>query len=173
MNNPMEQITELQRNNLDSAMHLAQLSIDNSTRIMELQTELARTLFNDGIENAKALTTAADAQQVVELRARYAQESAQKMVAAAQEIASVSKETGEEFSRLLQNQGTGLMNPFQSFFRGLPEGQNQFADVMKKTVDSANAAFEQMAEASSSVFGGPSSKATPKSSHPKSAKTRK
>ena len=44
----IEQFSELQRKNMEAAMRLAQLSIENSQRIMALQTELAKEMFQSG-----------------------------------------------------------------------------------------------------------------------------
>ena len=74
MASKVEQFSELQRKNMEAAMRLAQLSIENSQRIMAIQSELARELFQDSVANAKAQTSAKDPQSVMSLRAQYAQD---------------------------------------------------------------------------------------------------
>ena len=61
----IEQFTELHRKNMEAAMRMAKLSMENSQRIMALQSELAKEMFQSGVENAKALTTARDPQAVL------------------------------------------------------------------------------------------------------------
>ncbi len=97
----VEQFSELQRKNMEAAMRLAQLSIENSQRIMALQTELAKEMFQSGVENAKAQTAARDPQAMMQLRTQYAQETTQRMVAAAQQIAEIGNGARAEFARLI------------------------------------------------------------------------
>ena len=44
-----QQLNEIQKKNLEAAMRLAQLSIENSQRIMELQVGTAKSLFEEGV----------------------------------------------------------------------------------------------------------------------------
>jgi len=152
-----ENFTELNRKNMEAAMRLAQLSIENSQRVMALQSELARELFQQGVENAKAQTTAKDPQEVLRLRNLYAQETAQKMMAAAQKVAEIGNDARTEFSHMLTEQlasgSQEMIDAFQGFFKTMP-GQNANAmEVMQQAVATAKSAFEQIAQASTAAFG--------------------
>ena len=153
-----DQLNELHRKNMEAAMRLAQLSIDNSQRIMALQTELAKDLFEKSVENARAQTTAKDPGALMSLRARYAQDTAQRMMQTAQQIAAIGAEARGEFSRLLTEQlasgSRDLTDAFQSFFKSLPGGGGNAMDVFEKAMANANTAFDQIAKASSSAFEG-------------------
>ncbi len=46
-----QQFNEIQKKNLEAAMRLAQLSIENSQRIMELQVGTAKSLFDEALRN--------------------------------------------------------------------------------------------------------------------------
>ena len=96
-----ETLNELNRKNMEAAMRLAQLSIENSQRVMSLQSDLARELFNDGVSNAKAQASAKDPQEVLRLRAQYAQDTAQKMMATAQKVAVMGNDARVEFARMV------------------------------------------------------------------------
>jgi len=87
--NTKHEFGEIQRKNMEAAMRLAQISIDNSQRIMALQSQLARELFENSVDQAKAQASSKDPQDIVSLRARYAQETTQKMIAAAQQVADI------------------------------------------------------------------------------------
>lgn len=152
-----EQFSEIHRKNLEAAMRLAQLSVDNSQRIMALQNELAKDLFEESVHNAKAQTEAGSPQEMLALRAQYAQETAQKVMATAQRIAEVGNETRSEFSRLLTEQlaagSEEMVEAFQAFFTALPGQNANVMDTVQQAMATANRAFEQMAQASASVFG--------------------
>ena len=61
-------------------------------------------MFQSSVENAKAQTGARDPQAMMQLRAEYAQETTQRMVAAAQQIAEISNTARAEFARLVTEQ---------------------------------------------------------------------
>lgn len=147
---------EIQRKNMEAAMRLAQLSIDNSQRIMALQSKLARELFEESVQQAKAQAGSGDPQDIVKLRARYAQETTQKMIAAAQEVAEIGNAARMEFSRLLTEQlaagSHDMVDAFQSFFKALPGQNNTVLETMQQAMANANSAFEQMTKASQAAF---------------------
>lgn len=151
-----EHLNEMHRKNMEAAMRLAQLSIENSQKIMALQSELARELFQESVANAKAQTGAKDPQEIMSLRTKYAQETAQKMMASAQKVAEIGNDARVEFSRLLTEQlASGsheLMDSFQSFFKALPGQNPNVMEAMQQAMARANSAFEQIAQVSSTAF---------------------
>ena len=153
-----ENLNELNRKNMEAAMRLAQLSIENSQRVMALQSDLARELFNEGVANAKAQTSAKDPQEVLRLRTEYAQETARKMMASAQQVAVIGNEARLEFSRMLTEQlasgSQEMADAMQSYFKNMPGQNANVLEVMQQAMASANSAFEQIAQATSSSFAG-------------------
>ncbi len=156
MSNKNEHFSEIHRKNMEAAMRLAQLSIDNSQRIMSLQSELARELFQSSVDNAKSHTGVGAPQDIMSLRTQYAQETAQKMMETAQRIAEVGNEARTEFSRLITEQlasgSQDLMEAFQSFFKTLPGQNANMLESMQQAMATANSAFEQIAKVSGAPF---------------------
>jgi phasin family protein len=154
----MENLNELNRKNMEAAMRLAQLSFENSQRVMALQIELARELFNDGVENARAQSSAKDPQEVLRLRAEYAQETARKMMAVAQQVAEIGNDARVAFSHLLTEQlASGsheMADAFQGFFKSLPGQNPNMMEMMQQAMNTANSAFEQIAKATTASFTG-------------------
>lgn len=153
-----ENLGELNRRNMEAAMRLAQLSIENSQRVVALQNELARVLFQDGVENARAQTEAKDPQEVLRLRSKYAQDTAQKMMTTAQKVAEIGHEARAEFSRMLTEQlasgSQEMADAFQGFFKTLPNQNTNILDAMQQAMANANSAFEQIAQATTAAFSG-------------------
>ena len=151
-----DQFTELHRKNMEAAMRLAQLSIENSQRVMALQSDLAKALFEEGVANAKAQSSSKDPAELMRLRAEYAQETAKKMISAAQEIAVIGNEARVEFSRLLTEQlasgSKDMSESFQSFLKSMPGYSPNLMDSLQQAVSTANAAFEQIAQVSTSAM---------------------
>lgn len=156
MANKVEQFTELNRKNMETAMRMAQLSIENSHRIMALQSELAREMFQSGLENAKAQTGASDPQAMLALRTQYAQDTTQRMVAAAQQIAEISNTARAEFARLVTEQlasgSQDMTESMQAFMKNLPGQTPNMMESFQQAIATANAAFEQIAKASTAAM---------------------
>lgn len=152
----IEQFTELHRKNMEAAMRMAQLSIENSQRIMALQSELAKEMFQSGVENAKALTTARDPQTALQLRTEYAQETTQRMVAAAQQIAEISNSARAEFARLVTEQlasgSQDMTESMQAFMKNLPGQTPNMMESFQQAIATANQAFEQISKASTAAM---------------------
>ena len=157
MTNKPEQFTELHRKNMEAAMKLAQMSVENSQRIVALQAEIARKLMGGSVENAKALAAAKDPQEAIALRTQFTQDTTQMLMAAAQEIAELGNTTRSEFSRMLTEQlasgSKDMTSAFQSFFGALPGQAPNVMATMQQAMASANSAFEQMARATTSALG--------------------
>ena len=153
-----QQFTDLQRKNMEAGMKLAQMSIENSQRIVALQVEVAKTLFQDSVDNAKALAAAKDPQQAVSLRTQYTQGTTQKLIEAAREIAEIGNASRSDFSRLMTEQlasgSMDMVEAFQSFFGTLPGQNSSVVESMKAAMGQANKAFEQLAQAQASAFSG-------------------
>ncbi|MBA3034435.1 MAG: phasin family protein [Gammaproteobacteria bacterium] len=153
-----ENFSDLNRRNMEAAMRLAQMSIENSQRVMTLQNELAREMFQQGVENARNLTSAKDPQQLMQLRTQYAQETAQQMMVAAQKVAEIGNDARAEFTRMLTEQlasgNQEMVDAFQGFFKSMPGQNTNIMEVMQQSMATANSAFEQIAQASAAAFGG-------------------
>lgn len=151
-----EQLSELQKKNLDAAMRLAQLSIENSQRIVELQVDTARALFEDSVNNAKSLTTSGDPQQQLTLRAELARSTTERMLACARQIAEITTATQAEFGKLVSQQLTSgnqdVLASLQKMFDGMPITQSGALENIQAAVNSAQSAFEQVAKASQDAF---------------------
>ena len=152
----MEQFGELHRKNMEAAMRLAQLSIENSQRIMALQSELAKEMFQSSVENARAQSGAADPMAMMQLRADYARETTQRMVSAAQKIAEIGNGARAEFARLITEQlasgSQDMAESFQTFMKNLPGQTPNMMESFQQAMSTANQAFEQIAKASTAAM---------------------
>jgi len=151
-----DQLNEIQRKNLEAAMRLAQLSIENSQRLMELQVETAKSLFEEGVSNAKALSSVKDPQELIELRTRFAQSSAERMLACAREMAEMTSRAQAEVGKLVGQQlatgGQDVFEAMQKMFQGMPVTDQNAMTAIQTAMDTTRAAFEQMTKASTEAF---------------------
>ncbi len=153
-----DQLADMQRKNIDAAMELAQMSLENSRRIMELQVDTARTLFEDSVRNARALAAAKDPQAALALRTQFAQETSTHMMEAMRRMAEMTAASQAEFNKVLGKQMAGTSQEMMENFKkvmsvsGLPgSGEDAFA-TMQKAFGTARDAFDQIAKASAAAF---------------------
>ena len=156
-NNKVEQtVAAMQKKNLESAMRLAQLSIENSQRILHLQMQTAKEMFEDGVSNVQSLTQIKTPQEAMALRARYAQQAAEKMLTTSRNIAEITAEVQTEMSKLVSQQLSSgshdMMEAMQGFLKGMPLNSHAAAEAMQTTFETARKTLEQVAKASSEAF---------------------
>lgn len=154
-----EQLGEMQRKGLDAAMQLAQLSIENSQRIMALQVETAKALFEESVKNAKALASVKDPREAMELRAEYARATTERMMATARQIAELTTEAHGQFGKMfgahLTGGGKEMMEAWQKMFSFNPAAGQAAQTAMgslQQAIDMARGAFEQMTKASTDAL---------------------
>ncbi len=151
-----EQIQALHQKRLQAGMKLMQLSLDNSQRLLALQVEVSRKIFQDGVENARALGAARDAQQAVAIHSRYMQDTAQSLLECMRQIADLGNDSRVELSHLmsehLAGDGRNWLASFQNLATQVP-GQNMpLIESLSQAMNSLNDAIEQFAKASTTTF---------------------
>lgn len=153
---PEQTVADLQKKNLASAMKLAQLSIENSQRILQLQVEVARDIFEDGVSGAKSMAQVKSPQDAMEMRSRYAQQAAEKMFACSRNIAEITAEMQAEMSKMVSDQlnsgGQEMFGAMQDMLKGMPLNSHAAAEALQHTFDSARKTLEQVSKASTDAF---------------------
>lgn len=151
-----QQFNEVQKKSLEAAVQLAQLSIENTQRVIEVQVAVAKSLFEDSVNNAKALSGMKDPQEAVQLRARFAQNSAEKVFAGAREITEIATKAHAQIGKLvgeqLTNSSTEAFEVIQKMFQGLPITDEGTMNAIQNTLNTTRTAVEQLTRASSEAF---------------------
>ena len=149
-------VASLQKKHLDAAVGLAQISIENSQRILALQMQAARDIFEGSIEGTRAITQAKTPQEAMELRARYAQQSAEKMFACSRSLAEITAEVQNSMGKLVSQQlssgGQEMAEAMQGLLTGMPINNHAAAEAMQSTFAAARKTLEQVAQASTAAF---------------------
>jgi len=153
---PQQTIVELQQGNISAAMHLAQIAIENAQRIVQMQVEVAREIFDDGVADAKKLGNVENPQELIESRARLAQQVAEKMFACSRTIAGMTAEMqaemGKTVSEQLASNGKEIVNAVEELLQGMPLNNHAAAEALQHTFDSARKSLAQASKVSSEVF---------------------
>ena len=153
-----EKFSELHRKNMETAMRLAQLSVDNSQRVMALQAALAKSLYAASVKNAKAQAKVKNPQELLRLQTDYTRESLKRVLEVAKQVAEIGNAARSDFSQLLAEQLVSgkeeLTNSLQSFMASLPSRIPNLSAAIDQAMAAANAAFEQVGKVSAAAMGG-------------------
>jgi len=151
-----EQLNEVQKKSLEAAVQLAQLSIENTQRVIEVQVAVAKSLFEDSVTNVKALSGIKNPQEAVQLRTRFAQNSAEKVFAGAREITEIASQAQAQISKLvgeqITNSSTEVLGAIQKMFQGLPIADESTLNAIQSTLNTTRNAVEQLTRASSEAM---------------------
>lgn len=163
-----DQMKEAQQRQLESAAQLAQLTMASAERLVSLQVELARSLFEDAADNAKALTAAQPEEQMA-LRGDLARKSTEKLMSFARQFGEVSMQAQSELSRLCSTQWTeqcqsmlsamkqagaptpaafDAANPFAAFEPAMAQMKAMSEQLGRATMDAMQAAAPKASSAS-------------------------
>jgi len=153
---PQEMISDIQQGNITAAMRLAQLAIENAQRILQMQVEVAREIFDDGVADAKGMGNLQNPQELIESRARFAQNMAEKMFTCSRTIAGLTAEMqtemGKTMSERMASNGQGIVDAMEELLQGMPLNNHAAAEALQHTFESARKSLEQATKASNDVF---------------------
>jgi phasin family protein len=158
MSKPAGQFGDMPVKNLETAMRLTELAMENTKRILDLHLETARALFDDSLKNARALAEATDPQAQFALRTQFAQETARRVSDAARRMGEIGSEAQAEFTRALGQQMTGaaheMMDAFQKMMAvsNIPGAAANPAAGAQQAFEATRRAFEEMTKASTAAF---------------------
>lgn len=146
-----EPITDFQKKNLDAAMHLAQLSLENAQRIAEVQVETARSMFEDGMNGLRAMADAKDSRAAMEIRNQLTQSCGEHIMASTRKIADLvvatQTEAGKLMSQQLATSSANAVDMASRMVQSMPITGTESMNVFQTSLDSARNAMEQMSKA--------------------------
>ena len=148
--------SELQKKNLDAAMHLTQISMENTQKVVELQVDTAKAIFEDTISAMRAMTEAKDGRAAMEIRNKVAQSATERIMSCGRKIADITANTQNEVGRIVSEQFTSgsadMVDGIQRMMQGMPLPGTETMNTVQSAMDSARGAVEQMTKASQEAF---------------------
>lgn len=150
-----EQFAAANKANIETVMGLANSAFAGAERLAALNLNVARTLLEDTVANAKVLMGAKDVQQLTTLQASLAQPTIEKMVGYSRSVYEIATQTQEEVSKALESRfaelnsvvGSALDNAVKS----APAGSDVAVAAVKSALAAANSAYDSMTKAARQV----------------------
>ena len=155
MYNAPEQFAEISKANVAQATKLAALAIENAEKFTKLNINTARSALAQSVEGASAATSVRDVQDLLALRAKYAEvgvayavgysKSLYEFTSIAQaQYAALAEETWNAYTK-------GVAKWVETASKSAPAGSDVGFNALKSTVAATTAAFDQFQKATKQV----------------------
>ena len=155
MYNPTEQFAEFNKVNVANATKLAALSIENAEKLFKLNLNAAKVALQQSVEGAQAAASVKDVQEMMALRAKYAESGVQTALSYSRTLYDLASEAQSEYSSMAEelwaNYTKGVASFVDKASKSAPAGSDAAVNAFKSTFAASTAAFDQFQKATKQV----------------------
>ena len=146
-----EQIAAAHKANIETMFGLTQKAFAGIEKLVELNLQATKAAMAETANNAQAMLSAKDAQELLALQAGLMQPLADKTMAYSRHLYDIASSTTAEFSKAAGEQTTDAQKKFMTAIdnaaSNAPAGSESAVAVMKNAVSAANTAMESVQKA--------------------------
>ena len=146
-----EQIVAAQKANIETIFGLTSLAFEGVEKLIELNTQVAKTAMTEASQTIQAALSVKDAQELMALQAGLLQPAAEKAAAYSRHVYEIAASTGAEVNRVAEAQAAEAQAKFMSVVdtavKNAPAGTENAVALVKSAVAAANNAFESVQKA--------------------------
>jgi len=146
-----EQILTAQKANVETLFNLTNKAFEGVEKLIELNLQVAKTSLSETAENAKAVLSVKDAQELLALQSSLLQPAAEKAAAYSRHLYDIAATVNAELTRLLEEQSSDVQRKFMSavdnVVKNAPAGTENAVSLVKSAVAAANNAYESVHKA--------------------------
>lgn len=146
-----EQMMAAQKANVETLFGLTNKAFEGVEKLVELNLQVARTTLGEVAENARAVMSVKDAQELLALQASLLQPTAEKAVAYSRHVYEIAAETNTEVARAAEAQFAEAQRKFNSLVesaaKNAPAGSENAVALYKSALAAANNAIESVQKA--------------------------
>lgn len=147
----VEQVLAAQKANVETLLGLTAKAFEGVEKIVELNMSASKAALAESGENAKAMLSVKDAQELLALQSGLLQPLAEKTAAYSRHLYEIATGTSSEFTKAMENQAAEAQQKFtgmiDSAAKNAPAGSETAVAVMKSAVAAANNALESVQKA--------------------------
>ena len=155
MYNPTEQFAEFNKVNVANATKLAALSIENAEKLFKLNLNAAKVALQQSVEGAQAAASVKDVQEMMALRAKYAESGVQTALSYSRTLYDLASEAQAEYSSMAEEAWASYTKGVAAFVdkasKSAPAGSDVAVNALKSTFAASTAAFDQFQKATKQV----------------------
>ncbi len=150
-----EQFAAANKAHVETLLTLANTAFTSAERFAALNLNTARSLLEDTVANAKALLSAKDVQELMNIQASLAQPSVEKAVAYSRSVYEIASQTQEELSKVVEAQfaeiNKAMTTALDKAVKNAPAGSDVAVAAVKSAIAAANSAYDSMTKAARQV----------------------
>jgi phasin family protein len=147
----VEQVLASQKASVETLLGLTAKAFEGVEKIVELNMTASKAALAESGENAKAMLSVKDAQELMALQSGFLQPLAEKTAAYSRHLYEIATGTTSEFTKAFEGQAADaqqkLAGLIDSAAKNAPAGSETAVAVMKSAVAAANNALESVQKA--------------------------
>jgi len=121
-------------------------------KLVNLNISTTKAALENSSANARQLLGAKDPQEFFALSAQQAQPNAEKALSYGRQLASITADTGAEFSKAAESQiaevNRKVISLVDEVTKNAPPGSESYVSALKTAITNANAGYEQFSKTS-------------------------
>lgn len=146
-----EQIAAAHKANIETMFGLTQKAFEGVEKLVELNLQATKAAMAETANNAQAMMSVKDAQELLALQAGLMQPLADKTMAYSRHLYDIASATSADFSKAAEEQATDAQKKFMAVVdnaaKNAPAGSETAVAAMKSVVSAANTAMESVQKA--------------------------
>jgi phasin family protein len=146
-----EQVLASQKANVETLLGLTSKAFEGLEKIVELNLTASKAALAESAENAKAILSVKDAQELLALQASLLQPLAEKTAAYSRHLYEITTGSTAELSKTFESQAADAQKQFlglvEDATKNAPAGSESAVAVFKSSVAAASDAFESVQKA--------------------------
>jgi phasin family protein len=147
----VEQILASQKANVETLLSLTAKAFEGVEKIVELNLAASKAALAESSENAKAILSVKDAQELIALQSGLMQPLAEKTAAYSRHLYEIATGTTSELTKAMEGQAAQAQQQFTGLVdaatKNAPAGSEAAVAVMKSAVAAASNALESVQKA--------------------------
>lgn len=145
MNAIPEQYAAFSKQNLEAALHFANVALEGTERILEVQLNAAKRALTDNTKNARALANVNDAKELADVQTAIARPAFESALEYSRNVYQIASETQNELSKLFGQQAAefsrGVISLLDKAVSSAPAGSDFAVAAMRTAIAAANTAY--------------------------------
>ena len=151
MYNPTGQFADIGKTNYANAIKLAALSLENAEKIVKLNMSTAKLALAQGVENAQAVASVKDVQELMALRSKLTESGVQTATGYSKTLYELATEAQAEYTAFAEEAWSAYQKGVAAFVenasKNAPAGSDAAVNAFKSTFAASTAAFDQFQKA--------------------------
>jgi phasin family protein len=146
-----EQIMASHKANVETLFGLTQKAFEGVEKLVELNVQATKAALAETANNAQAVMSVKDAQELLALQASLVQPLAEKTAAYSRHLYDIAQSAGAEMSKTFEGQTAEAQKKFadlvENATQNAPAGSEAAVTMMKNAMTAANTAYESVQKA--------------------------